>query len=41
MYVKGNRGVTIPWRNKDLRKGTLGHIIKQSGLAPNEFLKAP
>jgi predicted RNA binding protein YcfA (HicA-like mRNA interferase family) len=40
MYVKGHLGVTVPWHNKDLRKGTLRHIIKQSGLTPDEFRKA-
>lgn len=37
IYVKGNLGITIPWHNKDLRKGTLRHIIKQSGLTTEEF----
>lgn len=39
IYVKGNVGVTIPWHNKDLKKGTLQGIIKQSGLTSKEFLK--
>jgi len=38
IYVKANLGVTVPWHSKDLRKGTLRHIIKQSGLTPDEFL---
>lgn len=38
IYVKDNIGITIPYHNKDLRKGTLKHIIKQSGLTLNEFL---
>lgn len=37
LYVKNNIGITIPYHNKDLRKGTLWHIIKQSGLSPKEF----
>ncbi len=39
MYVKGNRGVTIPFHNKDLRKGTLRSIIKQAGFTADEFIK--
>ena len=39
IYVKENMGVTIPFHNKDLKKGTLRHIIKQSGLTIEKFLK--
>jgi len=39
IYVKGNIGITIPYHNKDLKKGTLRHIIKQAGLTVEEFLK--
>jgi len=39
IYVKGNRGITIPFHNRDLKKGTLRHIIKQAGLTVEEFLK--
>jgi len=39
IYIKGNTGVTIPWHTKDLKKGTLRHIIKQTGLTTKEFLK--
>ena len=39
IYVKENIGVTIPFHKKDLKKGTLRHIIKQSGLTVGEFLK--
>jgi predicted RNA binding protein YcfA (HicA-like mRNA interferase family) len=39
IYVKGNVGITIPYHNKDLKKGTLRHIIKQSGLTVEKFLK--
>lgn len=38
IYVKGTTGITIPFHRKDLHKGTLRHIIKQSGLALEEFL---
>jgi len=37
MYKKGSLGVTVPWHNKDLRKGTLKHIIVQSGLNTKDF----
>ena len=39
IYVKGNIGITIPYHSKDLKKGTLRHIIKQSGLTVKEFLE--
>jgi len=39
LYVKGNIGLTIPIHNKDLKRGTLHQIIKQSGLTIEEFLK--
>jgi predicted RNA binding protein YcfA (HicA-like mRNA interferase family) len=37
IYVKGDIGVTLPWHSKDMRLGTLRHIIKQSGLTVEEF----
>lgn len=39
IYINKNNAVTIPYHNKDLRKGTLRSIIKQSGLSTEEFLK--
>jgi predicted RNA binding protein YcfA (HicA-like mRNA interferase family) len=39
IYVKEKIGITIPWHNKDLKTGTLRHIIKQSGLTKEEFFK--
>ncbi|MBI5729193.1 MAG: type II toxin-antitoxin system HicA family toxin [Candidatus Magasanikbacteria bacterium] len=39
IYVRGEKGVTIPFHNKDLRKGTLKQIIQQSGLTVEEFIK--
>lgn len=39
IYIKNNHGVTVPDHSKDLRQGTLKHIIKQSGLELKEFLK--
>lgn len=38
IYLKNNRTITIPYHNKDLRKGTLKAIIKQSGLTLEKFL---
>ena len=38
IYVKGHTGVTLPYHARDLKKGTLRHIIKQSGLTVKEFL---
>jgi len=39
MYVCGAKGVIVPFHNKDLRKGTLKHIIQQSGLTTDEFIE--
>ena len=39
IYTKNNIGITIPCHNKELKKGTLRHIIKQSGLTVEDFLK--
>lgn len=39
IYVKGNIGITIPFHNKEMKRGTLRHIIKQAGLTIEEFLK--
>lgn len=39
MYIKGHLGVIVPFHKKDLKKGTLKNIIKQSGLTLEEFLK--
>lgn len=39
IYIKDGRGVTVPYHSKDLRLGTVKHIIKQSGLELKEFLK--
>ncbi|MBI5229852.1 MAG: type II toxin-antitoxin system HicA family toxin [Candidatus Magasanikbacteria bacterium] len=38
IYIKDDVGITIPFHNKDLKKGTLFHIIKQSGLTVEKFL---
>jgi predicted RNA binding protein YcfA (HicA-like mRNA interferase family) len=38
IYVKEHVGVIVPWHGRDLKKGTLRHIIKQSGLTPDEFI---
>ena len=39
MYIKGHLSVVIPYHNKDLKKGTLKNIIKQSGLTLEKFLE--
>jgi predicted RNA binding protein YcfA (HicA-like mRNA interferase family) len=39
MYTKGKVAITIPMHAGDLRKGTLHHIIKQTGLSIEEFLQ--
>ena len=39
IYVKRSVGITVPFHNKDLKIGTLRHIIKQSGLEIIEFLE--
>jgi len=39
LYVKGDTVVTIPYHSRDLKKGTLRQIIKQSGLTLKEFLE--
>ena len=31
--------VTVPIHNKDLKKGTLKHIVKQSGFTVEDFIK--
>jgi len=30
--------VSVPWHNKDLKRGTLAEIIRQAGLTRQEFL---
>jgi predicted RNA binding protein YcfA (HicA-like mRNA interferase family) len=39
IYLKADLAVTLPWHNRDLKLGTLRHIIKQSGLTPEQFLQ--
>ena len=39
IYGKDNIGITIPWHNTDLKKGTLRNIIKQAGLTTKDFLE--
>jgi predicted RNA binding protein YcfA (HicA-like mRNA interferase family) len=29
--------VTLPWHNKDLKRGTLRSVIEQAGYTPEEF----
>ncbi len=37
----GNTGlrVTLPWHNRDLKRGTLRSIIEQAGFATAEFVE--
>ncbi len=35
---KENRIVTVPYHNREIKTGTLGSLIKQSGLTVEEFL---
>lgn len=39
VYVKDKLIIVIPYHNKDLKPKTLRHIIKQSGLEINQFIK--
>lgn len=39
MFLKGSVGVVVPFHRKDLRKGTLHQIIKQSGIPIEDFIK--
>jgi predicted RNA binding protein YcfA (HicA-like mRNA interferase family) len=34
-----NLRVVVPYHNKDLKRSTLGSIIKQAGLTPEGFLE--
>jgi predicted RNA binding protein YcfA (HicA-like mRNA interferase family) len=34
----GNRRVTVPMHNRDLKTGTMRFIVKQSGLSIEEFI---
>jgi len=38
IYVKEEMGIVIPCHNRDLRKGTLRNIVRQSGMTLKEFL---
>jgi Predicted periplasmic or secreted lipoprotein len=35
----GRLRVTLPWHHKDLKRGTLGSIVKQAGLTTQQFLE--
>ena len=36
---KAHLRVTLPWHNRDLKRGTLLSIIEQSGYTSDEFLE--
>lgn len=38
-YMREKTGITIPLHNRDLKKGTLRHIVKEANLTVEEFLK--
>jgi predicted RNA binding protein YcfA (HicA-like mRNA interferase family) len=31
--------VTLPWHNRDLKRGTLGSIVEQAGYTADEFVE--
>ena len=40
LYKEGwSNPVSVPWHNRDLKRGTLAEIIRQAGLAREEFLE--
>jgi len=39
LYKKGSLPVTVPKHNRDLKKGTLHHILRTAGLSAEEFLR--
>ncbi len=39
IYQRGSRSVIVPYHAKDLKRGTLKAIVKDSGLTVVEFLK--
>lgn len=39
IFIKGSIGLTVPVHSKDMRKATLRHIIQQSRLSVEEFLR--
>lgn len=38
LYRRGSLPVTVPKHNRDLKKGTLHHILRPAGLSVEEFL---
>ena len=39
LYKEGALPVSVPSHSRDLKKGTLQHIVRSAGLTPEEFLK--
>ena len=39
LYKRGHLPISVPRHNRDLKKGTLLHIIQSAGLSVDEFLK--
>lgn len=38
-HAETGRKVTIPWRSRDMRDGTLHAILREAGIEVDEFLK--
>ena len=38
IFVRDNIGITVPFHNKPLKKGTLRHIVKATGISVEEFM---
>ena len=39
LYKEGRLPISVPQHNRDLKKGTLRHIIASAGLSVEEFLR--
>lgn len=39
LYKQGSLPVSVPRHNRDLKRGTLHHILRSAGLSGDEFLK--
>lgn len=39
MYKDSHLPISVPWHNRDMKRGTLANIIRSAGLSIDEFLK--
>jgi predicted RNA binding protein YcfA (HicA-like mRNA interferase family) len=39
LYKESRLPVSVPFHNRDLKKGTLHHIVRSTGLSIDEFLR--